>query len=47
VEKRLFWGTFFVLSLTADLFLPFWWALGATVPILAVSWWIAHRGDWM
>jgi len=28
------------------LVLPIWWALGATIPIGFVSWWIAYRSDW-
>jgi len=30
----------------ADLVLPFWWAVGATLPIGWLSWWIAYRSDW-
>jgi hypothetical protein len=32
-----------VLGLVADYFLPLWWALGATIPIAVLSWWIAYR----
>jgi hypothetical protein len=46
VEKKIFWGSFFILGLAADLFLPLWWALAATIPIGIVSWWIAYRSDW-
>jgi hypothetical protein len=46
MEKKIFWGTFTILGLTADLVLPFWWALGATIPIMYVSWWVAYRSDW-
>jgi len=46
MEKKIFWGTFTILGLTADLVFPFWWALGATIPIMYVSWWIAYRSDW-
>jgi len=34
------------LGLIADFTLPLWWAVGATFPILAASWWIAYRSDW-
>jgi len=23
-----------------------WWALGATIPIFALCWWIAYRSNW-
>ncbi len=42
----MFWLTFAVLGLLADLVLPLWWALGATLPILVLSWWIAYRSGW-
>ena len=46
MEKKIFWGSFFILGLAADLFLPLWWVLAATIPIGIVSWWIAYRSDW-
>jgi hypothetical protein len=46
MEKRIFWGSFMVLGLAADLFLPLWWAIGATIPIVIFSWWFAYRKDW-
>jgi hypothetical protein len=46
MEKKVFWAAFCVLGLAADLFLPLWWALFATIPIGLVSWWIAYRSDW-
>jgi hypothetical protein len=46
MEKKLFWASFAVLGLTADLFLPLWWALGATIPIAVFSWWFAYRRNW-
>jgi hypothetical protein len=46
VERKIFWLTFMVLGLVADIFLPLWWAVGATIPLLFVSWWIAYRSDW-
>jgi hypothetical protein len=46
MEKKIFWATFTVLGLTADLFLPLWWALGATIPIGVFSWWFAYRKNW-
>jgi hypothetical protein len=46
MEKKIFWGSFTILGLIADLILPFWWALWATFPIGVLSWWIAYRSDW-
>lgn len=46
MQRKMFWTTFAVLGLVADLMFPFWWALAATVPIMAVSWWVAYRSDW-
>jgi hypothetical protein len=46
MEKKIFWAVFIVLGLAADLFLPFMWALVATIPIAMVSWWVAYRSDW-
>ena len=46
MERKIFWMTFTILGLIADFFLPLWWALGATVPIAALSWWLAYRHDW-
>jgi hypothetical protein len=46
VQKKIFWMTFAALGLLADLILPFWWALFATIPILCASWWFAYRSGW-
>jgi hypothetical protein len=46
MEKKIFWITFTLLGLVADFTLPIWWALGATIPIVFVSWWVAYRSDW-
>lgn len=46
MEKKLFWLIFIGLSLLADIVLPFWWAVLATVPILLGSWWVVYRSDW-
>jgi hypothetical protein len=46
MERRIFWGSMTVLGLLADLVLPLWWALGATIPIIYCSWWIAYRSGW-
>jgi hypothetical protein len=46
VEKKIFWASFTILGLAADLFLPLSWALAATIPILFISWWVAYRSNW-
>jgi len=46
MQRKVFWTTFSVLGLVADLALPFWWAIGATIPLAWLSWWIAYRSDW-
>jgi len=45
VQKKVFWITFTVLGIVADLALPLWWALAATVPAGYLSWWFAYRSD--
>ncbi|MGB2652742.1 MAG: hypothetical protein WBL56_11430 [Candidatus Acidiferrum sp.] len=46
MEKKIFWLTFSGLGLVADLALPFWWAVFATIPIVYASWWVAYRSGW-
>jgi hypothetical protein len=46
MERKVFWMTLAVLGLVTDLVLPFWWAVGATIPLIAVCWWIAYRSEW-
>jgi hypothetical protein len=46
MQRKIFWISFIVLGLVADVLLPLWWALAATVPLLFVCWWIAYRSDW-
>jgi hypothetical protein len=46
MEKKVFWVVFTVLGLIADVVLPLWWALVATIPICVASWWVAYRSDW-
>ena len=47
LQKKIFWASFFILGLIADLILPFWWGMIATVPIAMLSWWIAYRSGWL
>ena len=46
MERKIFWGAFTVLGIAADVVLPIWWALAATIPIVFVSWWVAYRSGW-
>ncbi len=46
VERKIFWIIFTVLGIIADLLLPIWWGLIATIPILFIAWWVAYRSDW-
>jgi hypothetical protein len=46
MQWKIFWIIFTLLGLLVDLTLPFWYAVGATIPILFASWWIAYRSDW-
>jgi hypothetical protein len=46
VERKIFWITFTVLGLVADFVLPLWWAVGATIPIVFIAWWVAYRSEW-
>ena len=46
MEKKIFWGLFTILGLIADVVLPLWWAVAATIPIGVASWWVAYRSDW-
>jgi hypothetical protein len=46
MEKKIFWIIFTILGLIAEVMLPLWWALIATIPIAYASWWIAYRSEW-
>jgi hypothetical protein len=46
MQRKIFWTTFTVLGLLADIGLPMWWALAATIPLGVLSWWVAYRSDW-
>jgi hypothetical protein len=46
MQRKIFWLTFAALGMIADFTLPLWWAVAATLPILALSWWVAYRSDW-
>jgi hypothetical protein len=46
MQRKIFWITFLVLGLVADLSLPLWVSLVATIPIGVFSWWLAYRSEW-
>lgn len=46
MQKKIFWLSFAGLGLLADLALPIWWALAATIPIFIFCWWFAFRSNW-
>ena len=46
MQKKIFWLTFLGTSLIADFTLPLLWGLLATIPLIALSWWIAYRSGW-
>jgi len=48
MKRKIFWTVFMALGAVAvaDLSLPLWWALAATIPIGLASWWLAYRSDW-
>src|SRR4029077_10730664 len=46
MQRKMFWLIFIVLGLLADFLLPLWWAVAATLPIVAIAWWAAYRSDW-
>lgn len=46
MKRKVFWGSFLMLGLAADMVLPLLWGVLAAVPIAALSWWIAYKSDW-
>ncbi|HUJ39847.1 MAG TPA: hypothetical protein VLW54_04820 [Candidatus Acidoferrales bacterium] len=46
MQKKIFWTLFTILGLIADVSLPLWWAVLATIPAGVLSWWVAYRSDW-
>jgi len=46
MERKIFWISFTVLGIMADVVLPIWWGLLATIPIAFGSWWMAYRSGW-
>jgi hypothetical protein len=46
MQRKVFWLSLTLFGLIADIILPFWWALFATIPLVALCWWIAYRSEW-
>ncbi len=46
MQRKVFWISFLMLGLLADLIFPLMWAIVITVPIAFLSWWIAYKSDW-
>jgi len=46
MQRKIFWVIFIALGLLADFLLPIMWAVVATIPIVAIAWWVAYRSDW-
>lgn len=47
MERKIFWMVFTVLGIVADIVLPIWLGLLATIPIGYFAWWVAYRSDWL
>ena len=46
MQRKVFWITFTMVGLGADLILPLMWGVILTLPILVFSWWFAYKTDW-
>ncbi len=46
MQRKVFWISFMMIGLLADIILPLMWGFIATVPILFLSWWIAYKSEW-
>ncbi|MDQ2747691.1 MAG: hypothetical protein M3T96_10590 [Acidobacteriota bacterium] len=46
MQRRVFWISFTLLGLIADVSLPLIWGIIMTLPIMILCWWIAYRSDW-
>jgi hypothetical protein len=46
MQTKIFWIVFTILGIIADIVLPLWWALFASIPIVFISWWVAYRSEW-
>ena len=46
MEKKIFWLLFIVIGTVMDIYLPIWWSLVLTIPLLVLCWWAAYRSGW-
>ena len=46
MQRKIFWISFMMSGLIADLILPLMWGIAATIPIGVLCWWLAYRSDW-
>lgn len=46
MKRKVFWGSFLMLGLLADMVLPIVWSIVATIPLVFLCWWIAYKSDW-
>ena len=46
MQRKVFWISFMLFGLIADLVLPLVWGIVCAFPILLLSWWIAYKSDW-
>ena len=47
MERKIFWIVVSVLGLLAVIFLPLWWAVAATIPIVLAACWIGYHSAWL
>ncbi len=46
MQRKVFWISFMMLGLIADVSLPLIWGFIMTIPIGFLCWWTAYRSDW-
>jgi hypothetical protein len=47
MDKKIFWLLFTVLGALMGFFLPLWWNLALTLPLLVFCWWVVYRSGWI
>ena len=47
MERKIFWIVVSVLGLLAATFLPLWWAVAATFPIVLIACWAGYQSPWL
>jgi len=46
MQRKVFWISFMLVGLLADVILPLMWSIILTIPILILSWWLAYKSEW-